>query len=118
MNKYKNQETTVDGIKFDSKREAARYAELILLLRAGKIRNLKLQPQFTLQESFKTPQGERVRAVVYIADFSYERATEPDASGTVHWIPVVEDTKGVRTQAYKLKKRLMQGKFGVEVQEI
>lgn len=62
--------TKVDGIPFDSQKEARRFIELRSLLKAGKIRNLKLQPQFTLQESYVTPEGERVRAVRYVADFS------------------------------------------------
>ena len=66
---------------FDSKKEARRYDELMAMLRAGQIRDLKLQPQFTIQEAYTTPEGQRVRAIRYQADFSYERATEPDCNG-------------------------------------
>lgn len=77
----------------------------------------KLQPEFTLQEAFTTPLGERVRAIKYRADFAYERPTEPDCTGAVHWLPVVEDVKGFRTKEYELKKKLMAGR-GIHVVEV
>ena len=101
-------------IKFSSKAEARRFDELFLLYKAGKIAELKLQPQFTLQESYVTPEGNRVRAIKYVADFSYQTG-----NGLV-----VEDVKGgnskkgTQTRVYKLKKKLMQDKFGITVQEI
>lgn len=85
-NKYGNKKAVRNGITFDSQKEAARYDQLMLLVCAGEIRDLKLQPEFTLQEAFTTPLGERVRAIRYRADFSYERPTEPDCTGTVHWL--------------------------------
>lgn len=89
--KYHNvrtQRTLEDGgkVDFDSKKEARRYDELMAMLRAGQIRDLKLQPQFTIQEAYTTPEGQRVRAIRYQADFSYERATEPDCNGEIHWL--------------------------------
>ena len=117
-NKYHNVKTMANGITFDSKKEANRFVELSWLLKAGEIRNLKLQPEFTLAEAYTTPEGERVKRVVYRADFSYERSTDPDAFGSVYWIPVVEDVKGVRTDTYNLKKRLMREKYGIAIQEI
>jgi len=69
MNKYRNIKTTVDGIRFDSKREAERYSELKLLERAGIITDLKLQPKFEL-----IPKHNGNRALTYIADFSYTEA--------------------------------------------
>lgn len=107
-------------LHFDSKKEAQRYDELMLLLRAGKIRDLKLQPQFTLQEAYIAPDGEKNGAVRYKADFSYERPTEPDANGQVYWVPVVEDVKSraTRTRDYIMKKKLMLERFGISVQEV
>lgn len=123
--KYHNvrtQRTLEDGSKvdFDSKKEARRYDELIAMLRAGEIRELKLQPQFTIQEAYTTPEGRRVRAIRYQADFSYERPTAPDCTGTVHWLPVVEDVKSraTRTRVYEIKKKLLQEKFGIEIREV
>ena len=118
--KYHNLPTVVNGIHFDSRKEANRYIELMSLQSAGKIRKLKLQEQFTLQESYVTDTGERVRAIRYVADFTYERPTEPDCTGTVHWLPVVEDVKsrGTRTAKYKMKKKLMRERRGLSITEV
>lgn len=136
-NKYYNQPTETvspEGkkIHFDSKKESKRYEELMLLLKAGKIRNLKLQPQFTLQEAYTTPEGERVRAVRYVADFSYERLTADLETATrddtkmyweeipLVWKPVIEDvkSKATKTKTYAIKKKLLQEKFNIKVQEV
>ena len=103
-----------------SKKEARRYDELMAMLRAGQIRDLKLQPQFTIQEAYTTPEGQRVRAIRYQADFSYKRPTEPDCTGEVHWLRVVEDVKSraTKTRVYEIKKKLMREKLGIEIQEV
>ena len=108
--KFNNVPTKRNGIKFDSKKEALRYDQLMVMLRAGEISDLKLQPQYTLQESYVTPEGERVRAIRYVADFSYWQKGEF----------VVEDvkSKATATAQYKLKKKLMQERFGISVQEV
>lgn len=112
--KYHNTPTTRTGaegkeIHFQSKKEAARYDELMLLLQAGVISDLKLQPQFTLQESYVTPDGVRVRAITYIADFSYWKDGEF----------VVEDVKSdaTRTRVYGMKKKLMYER-GISIKEV
>ncbi|MDO5765624.1 MAG: DUF1064 domain-containing protein [Elusimicrobiales bacterium] len=117
MTKYRNNKTTVRGITFDSQKEANEFVKLMALQDAGKIRNLKLQPEFTIQEAFRTTTGERVRAIRYRADFSYERQTSPDCNGFTYWLPVVEDVKGYRTKEYAMKKNLLSGK-GIEVLEV
>lgn len=116
--KYRNEKVDTPVHKFDSKREAARYEELMLMLKAGKIRDLRLQPQFTLRESYITSAGERVRAVKYIADFSYERETAPDVFGDTHWVLVVEDAKGAQTSVYRVKRKLMKDLKGITIQEV
>ena len=116
--KYRNQPTAVNGIRFDSQKEARRYAQLQILQQEGKIRNLKLQADFTLQEAYTTDSGERIRAIRYRADFTYERPTKPDCNGTVYWLPVVEDVKGKKTAVYAMKKKLMRERLGIEVQEV
>lgn len=118
--KYRNTPTETNGIRFDSKKEANRYQELMAMLRAGKIRNLKLQPQYTLQESYVTPDGERVRAIRYVADFAYDRETEPDRNGVTYWVPTVEDvkSKATKTQKYEIKKKLLRERFGITVAEV
>ena len=95
-NKYNNKKCYLDGYKFDSKAEMARYEELKLLIRAGEIFDLVLQPKFPLQESFRLD-GTLIRKFQYVADFQYT-----DKDGKV----VVEDVKGVETEVYKLKKKL------------
>lgn len=103
MSKYHARRTTVDGIRFDSGKEARRYAELKLLERAGEIEDLELQHPFIL-----IPKSAHGREVRYIADFVYRDLH----SGK--W--VVEDVKGVKTPVYLLKKRIL-AELGVEITE-
>lgn len=100
--KYNAQRTEVDGITFDSKKEAARWEELQLMLRAGEITELRRQVAFGL-----TVNGELVGT--YKADFVYR-----DKRGK----RVVEDVKGLRTDVYLLKRRLMLACHGIEIQEV
>lgn len=117
--KYSAQKVTVDGITFDSKREAARYCELKLLERAGKITNLRLQQPFELVpvqreedivlKSGKIKPGKIIeRAVTYVADFVYVE------NGNL----VVEDTKGMRTKEYIIKRKLMLYRLGIRIREV
>jgi hypothetical protein len=94
--KYGAKKTTVDGITFDSKKEAIRYQELKLLEMAGTICELELQPRFTLQGAFKDNEGNHIRAITYKADFQYIE------DGKI----IVEDTKGFWTAAFKIKRKL------------
>lgn len=71
MNKYRNIKTIVDDIKFDSKAEAERYIQLKVLQNQGFITNLELQPKFELQPKYTNNKGEKIKAIVYKADFSY-----------------------------------------------
>lgn len=118
--KYKNKPATRGKLKFASQKEARRYDELALMLKAGKIRGLKLQPQFTLQEAYVTPENERIRAIRYVADFTYERLTEPDSTGRRYWLLVVEDVKSeaTRTAQYKIKRKMFFEKYGFGVTEV
>ena len=106
QNKYHNKKVIVDDIKFDSKKEARRYNELKLLEKAGIIKNLQRQVKYELQPSFKY-NGKTIRAINYIADFVYEKNGEL----------IVEDVKGIRTDVYKLKKKLFLYIFNIEIQE-
>jgi len=99
-NKYRAIQTTVDGIKFHSGKEANRYLELKLLQRAGEISDLKLQIPFELWVN-------EIKICKYIADFAYKE------KGKL----VVEDSKGVLTDTYKLKKKLMKAIYNIEVLE-
>ena len=99
--KYRAQKTVVDGITFDSKRESERYAELRVLLKAGVIKHLELQPSFELQEGFEC-KGKKYRPIIYKADFAY-------MEGDTY---VVEDVKGMETDVFKLKRKLFIHKYG------
>ena len=100
--KYNARKTVVDGITFDSKKEARRYEELKLQEKVEVISHLRLQPKFRLLDGFKY-NGETIRPVNYFADFSYI-----DAEGN----EVVEDVKGKKTEIYNIKKKLFLNKYG------
>ena len=108
--KYHSAQAERGELRFDSQKEARRYDELMVMLRAGIISDLRLQPQFTLQESYVTETGERIRAIRYTADFSYK------FGGKL----VVEDvkTKPTRTKEYLRNRKFMRSKFGIEIQEV
>lgn len=99
--KYRSRKTVMDGVRFDSVREANRYAELRLLQRAGQISGLELQPLYVLQEGYRDASGKWVRPIIYKADFRYQQDGKT----------VVEDAKGFRTQAYGIKKKLFLAKW-------
>lgn len=100
MNKYNNKKTQVDMYVFDSALEAKRYKQLALLEKANKISNLKLQPRFLLQESFKK-NGKTHRKIEYIADFEYKENRQT----------IVEDVKGKQTEVFKLKHKMFEYKY-------
>lgn len=102
MNKYNAVRSELDGIFFDSKRERDRYWQLKMLVRAKKIDNLILQPSFDIVVN-------TLLICKYIADFSY-RDLE---TGTA----IVEDCKGVLTDVYKLKKKLVSAVYGIDIKE-
>lgn len=120
MQKFKNKWCEYDGIKFQSKKEMNRYCELKILQRAGEISNLELQKEFELipaQREFTNEIGKNgcfkkgkviERAVKYKADFVYQE------NGKI----VVEDTKGVRTKDYIIKRKLMLFIHGIRIKEI
>lgn len=111
-NKHGNIKTESSGIKFDSKHEAARFEQLSLMLEAGAIHDLKLQETFTVQNAYTTPQGERVRAITYKADFTYINAKGEK---------IVEDAKSPHTRTlatYRLKKKLMLERLGISIVEV
>lgn len=107
QSKYKNKKVIYNGIKFDSQKERNYYIKLKLLEDAGKIKDLKLQVKFELQPKFKSG-NKNIQAISYIADFTYL-----DEENKLHII----DTKGVRTDVYKIKKKMMQYK-GLEIEEV
>lgn len=100
MNKYFNRKVMLDGIKFDSKKEADRYLDLKLLNKLGLIKELELQKVFVLQPKYINNNGEHIRAITYKADFFYYDNQKEQY--------IVEDTKGFKTDVYKLKKKLFE----------
>lgn len=109
QSKYKNKKCIYNGIKFDSKKEMAYYIKLKMLEEKGKIKKLELQKTYELQPSFKV-NGKTYRKITYKADFSYI-TTEDDKLHIV-------DTKGFRTEVYKLKRKMFAYKYGIEIEEI
>lgn len=116
--KYHAEKSSRGDLTFDSKKEARRYDELMLMKQAGMIQDLKLQVRFCLIEGFKTPEGVKHNGEYYVADFVYERKTAPDCNGDVHWLKVVEDVKGYRTQVYRNKAKMFREKFGFSITEV
>lgn len=96
--KYKNKKIRQDGHKFDSDKEYRRYVQLRLLERTGKIKNLKCQVPYLLQEGFDL-KGKHYRPIKYIVDFKYDDIKRNKV--------ILEDVKGFKTEVYKIKKKLL-----------
>ena len=112
--KFYNQKTKVKGRVFDSRKEARRYQELLILQQAGEIRGLECQVPFPLipAQKYKDPVTGRwktERGTKYVADFVY---TTRDGER------VVEDVKGVRTKEYIIKRKLMLWLDGIHIVEV
>ena len=123
-NKYGNKKVEYDGITFDSKKECIRYAELKLLEKSGHIKDLQRQVKFVLIPSLRETPTEKYtrgakkgqfklgkvieREVAYIADFVYIENGKT----------VVEDTKGMKTKDYIIKRKLMLFIHGIRVKEV
>ena len=117
MNKYHNQKIkTSDGIVFDSRREATRWIQLRLLERAGKISELKRQVKYVLipaqYTTASTKKGKKLieRECSYVADFVYWDNEKNEL--------VVEDTKGVKTKDYVIKRKLLLKEYGIRIKEV
>ena len=100
--------TVVDGITFDSRKEADRYLVLKGMEEDGSIEDLRRQVRYELVPAFDVD-GKHYRPVYCVADFVYmDRETGKE---------VVEDVKGVRTDAYRLKSKLFARRYGMSVKE-
>lgn len=110
MSKYNNKKTIIDGQVFDSRKEAKRFQELVLLENVGAIENLSRQVKFVLIPSQRDEATGKVieRECSYRADFEY---TEDGKT-------VVEDVKGFRTKEYILKRKMMLWKYGIRIREV
>lgn len=105
QHKYGAKRVEVDGILFDSKREAERYRELLILERCGSIKNLKLQPEFPLIVN-------DTKVCTYRADFSFFDLRKGES--------VIEDVKSkpTKTPVYELKRKLFRAVYGREITEV
>lgn len=106
--KYRNRKTIVDGITFDSMKEAKRYGELKMLEKAGKVLDLQLQPEFVLMVNNAPLTYDSGRKIKYRADFAYLCTRRVKR--------IVEDVKGFKTTDYKIKKAIMKS-MDIEVVE-
>ena len=124
--KYKAVKTTIDGITFDSKKEAKRYTELKLLEKSGMITHLELQPTYDI-----TINGAKI--CKYKADFRYftvrQENNEQCYNSKGEWQTptmtgdkegqIVEDVKGFKTPIYRLKKKLVEASYpGTQIKEV
>ena len=100
-NKYRAKKTVVDGITFDSKKEATRYQELKLLEKAGQIKALVLQVPYDLMVN-------GCKVGIYRADFTYWDVVKDEA--------IIEDVKGFKTPVYNIKKKILKA-YGIDIYE-
>ena len=121
-NKYYAKKTMFNGIEFDSRKEARRYSELLLLQRAGAIRDLELQKKYVLipaqyetyerygKKGQRLQDGQRLveKECAYLADFVYKEDGKT----------IVEDTKGIKTKDYIIKRKLMLYVHGIKIKEV
>ena len=127
MTKYGNRKTrTSDGILHDSRKEAVRWTQLNFLQRAGDITDLQRQVEFILIPEQREPSTEVYQRgknkglpkegkliehkVCYVADFVYTDLKSGEK--------VVEDTKGVKTKDYILKRKMMLYFHNIRIKEI
>lgn len=112
--KYHATATTVDGIRFASKKEAARYQELKLLEKAGEIHNIAVQPGFDLA-AYRV--GDRLPLLIgrYVADFVYCTCLRTPC---VKSHLVIEDVKGFKTPLYRWKKKHVEAQYGITIVEV
>lgn len=103
MNKYRAKKTEVDGILFDSRKEAARYC---VLRDDPNVKDLELQPKFDLLVT-NLETGQQKKVGFYKADFRY----------TLDGEVIIEDVKGVKTSVYNLKKRIIKGIYNIDIKE-
>lgn len=97
QSKYHAEKASLNGIKFDSKKERDYYAELLLLKKAGEVVKIELQPQFVLQPRFEHD-GKKEKPIIYRADF---KVTYADGHTEII------DTKGFKTDVYGIKRKML-----------
>ena len=115
-NKYRNRKVTVDGIEFDSIKEASRYSQLKIMQKAGLIEDLELQKKYVLIPAQKIDGKTVERECSYIADFVYKDVSSGET--------IVEDVKGYRNPEsagyakFVIKRKLMLYVYGIRITEV
>lgn len=104
--KYHAKKTCVDGITFDSRREADRYLVLKSMEEDGAIEDLRRQVSYELVPAFDV-NGKHYRPIFYVADFVYRENGHE----------VIEDVKGMKTDVYRLKAKLVAYRYGMNIRE-
>lgn len=107
ISKYKNKKVVYKDMKFDSKKEYLRYLVLEDMQRKGEINGLRTQVPFVLVPPFQL-NGKKYKGIRYIADFVYKKDEKV----------IVEDVKGIKTDVYKIKKKLMAYMHKIEIKEV
>lgn len=110
QHKYRAVPTVIDGIRFHSKKEAARYLDLKLLERIGEVKELELQPKFPLYAPTRNGHGPVEKICDYVADFRYRQGPRG--------VLVIEDVKGMRTPVYRLKAKWFRAQYGLDITEV
>lgn len=110
MSKYGAKKVTVDGITFDSQKEAYRWCELKLMERGKVISDLRRQVKFDLLPAQKYKGQTVERPVTYVADFTYTDRKTGEF--------IVEDTKGFKTKEYIMKRKMMLYFHGIRIREV
>lgn len=111
MSKYGNRKVETKDGTFDSLKEYARWQDLKLLERAGEIYELQRQVPFVLIPAQRDENGKLIeREVRYVADFTYRERCGNRL--------VVEDTKGMKTKEYILKRKMLLYRHGIKIQEV
>ena len=131
--KYRAKKVTVNGIVYDSKKEARRHAQLLDMERKGEITDLQRQVKFVLIPAQREPDTIGPRGGVkkgkllehecaYVADFVYRMpahtSQSPSVTAPLKGSLIVEDTKGVRTKDYIIKRKLMLFVHGIRIREV
>lgn len=122
--KYRNKKVEVDGILFDSKKEANRYMELKLLEKAGQITDLKRQVRYELIPRQREQSTDMYKAGPHKGEYKLGKVIEQSCYYVADFVYkegdciVVEDTKGMKTKDYVIKRKLMLHKYGIRIKEV